>query len=336
MPKVKRKPVLVTGGAGCIGLQVCKQLIEDDVPVRLFDLGEQIVRVRSAIPDGVKFFYGSILDSSSIREAMDGCGSVIHLAALLGVKRTETNRLRCLEINIEGTKKLLDCATQHGVKRFVFASSSEVYGEPLKNPVTEDAMTQGKSVYAISKLSGEELCKGYAQRFPGFLPIILRLFNTYGPYQAAQFVLPRFILNAARGKPLTINGRGDQLRSYCYVGDIACGIVKALSARLASGETINLGNGNACISIEALAKLIISLLGKHDVKIQYRRDFEKADRDREREVHKRYCSTEKARKLLGYVPKVSLEEGIRRIAESASIFEKWESTESPYLVDEMT
>jgi UDP-glucose 4-epimerase len=284
----------------------------------------------------VKVFYGSILDVSSIREAMDGCGSVIHLAALLGVRRTEVNRLRCLEINVDGTKRVLDCAIQHRIQRFVFASSSEVYGEPLENPITEDTMTQGKTVYAVSKLAGEELCIGYAQRYPDFEHVILRFFNAYGPYQAAQFVLPRFIYNAMTGKPIVINGSGDQVRSYCYSEDTGRGVVEALLRTEATGQIINLGSSERPISLKELADLVIAAGGNPNVEIRYAEDFTSTDRHADREIHRRYCSGDKARRLLGFAPKTSLEDGIRRIIESQSVFEKWESTELPYLIDEMT
>lgn len=329
-------PVLVTGGAGCIGIQVVRELDRRGIEVHVLDLGEQIARVRQALPTRVKVFYGSILDVSSIREAMDGCGSVIHLAALLGVRRTEVNRLRCLEINVDGTKRVLDCAIQHRISRLVFASSSEVYGEPLENPITEDTMTQGKTVYAISKLAGEELCIGYAQRYPGFEPVILRFFNAYGPYQAAQFVLPRFIYNALASKPIVINGSGDQVRSYCYSEDTARGVVDALFSRQASGQVINLGSGERPISLKELADLVLAVSGRSDVEIRYAGDFTGSDRQADREIHHRYCSGDKAKRLLSFEPTIRLEEGIRRIIELNSIFEKWESTELPYLIDEMT
>lgn len=329
-------PVLVTGGAGCIGIQVVRELDRRGIEVHVLDLGEQIARVRQALPQRVKVFYGSILDVSSIREAMDGCGSVIHLAALLGVRRTEVNRLRCLEINVDGTKRVLDCAIQYRIKRFVFASSSEVYGEPLENPITEETMTQGKTVYAISKLAGEELCIGYAQRYPGFEYAILRFFNAYGPYQAAQFVLPRFIHNAMSGKPIVINGSGDQVRSYCYSEDTGRGVVDALFRPEAAGQVINLGSSDRPISLKELADLVISINGNPRLEIRYAGDFAGTDRHADREIHRRYCSGDKARRLLGFSPRTSLEDGIRRIIDLNSIFEKWESTELPYLVDEMT
>lgn len=331
-----KAPVLVTGGAGCIGIQVCRELDRRGIEVHLLDLGEQIARVRKALPQKAKIFYGSILDISSIREAMDGCGAVIHLAALLGVRRTEVNRLRCLEINVDGTKRVLDCAIQHRIKRLVFASSSEVYGEPTENPITEETITQGKTVYAVSKLAGEELCIGYAQRYPEFEPVILRFFNAYGPYQAAQFVLPKFIQNAMTGKPIVINGSGDQIRSYCYAEDTARGVVEALLRPEAVGQVINLGNSDRPISLKQLADLVIKASGNSSVEIKYAADFQGTDRHASREIHRRYCSGEKAKQLLGFESRVSLEEGIRRIIEMNSIFEKWESTELPYLIDEMT
>lgn len=329
-------PVLVTGGAGCIGIQVCRELDRRGIEVHLLDLGEQIARVRKALPEKAKVFYGSILDVSSIREAMDGCGAVIHLAALLGVRRTEVNRLRCLEINVDGTKRVLDCAVQHRIKRLVFASSSEVYGEPMENPITEETITQGKTVYAVSKLAGEELCIGYAQRYPEFEHVILRFFNAYGPYQAAQFVLPKFIQNAMTGKPIVINGSGDQIRSYCYSEDTGRGVVEALLRPEAGGQVINLGNSDRPISLKELAALVVNASGNPSVAIKFAGDFQGTDRHASREIHRRYCSGEKAKRLLGFESRVTLEDGIRRIIEMNSIFEKWESTELPYLIDEMT
>ncbi len=329
-------PVLVTGGAGCIGIQVCRELDRRGIEVHLLDLGEQIARVRQALPPKAKVFYGSILDVSSIREAMDGCGAVIHLAALLGVRRTEVNRLRCLEINVDGTKRVLDCAVQHRIKRLVFASSSEVYGEPIENPITEETITQGKTVYAVSKLAGEELCIGYAQRYPEFEHVILRFFNAYGPYQAAQFVLPKFIQNAMTGKPIVINGSGEQIRSYCYSEDTGRGVVEALLRPEAGGQVINLGSSDRPISLKDLADLVVKASDNPSVEIKYAGDFQGTDRHASREIHRRYCSGDKAKRLLGFESRVSLEDGIRRIIEMNSIFEKWESTELPYLIDEMT
>ena len=303
------KKVLVTGGAGCIGIEVCEELTARGIPVRLFDLPEK------TIPSNLEVFLGSILDCSSLRDAMVGCDAVIHLAAYLGVWRTEENRLRCIEVNINGTKNVLDCAVQHRVKKLVFSSSSEVYGEPLENPVTEDSITQGKSVYAVSKLAGEELCKAYSQKYPELSYVILRYFNTYGLNQRPYFVLPKFIKNVMEDKPPVIYGDGTQVRSYCYASDTARATVDALLT--VNGQILNIGNGNTPISLIDLAWAVINASGRH-IEPEFM-EFVDSDRTEGREVFTRYCNTEKARKMLGFMPRVSLEEGIRRVIENRKI-----------------
>ena len=253
---------------------------------------------------------------------------------MLGVKRTEVNKLRCLEINIEGTKNVIDCCIQHRVKKIVFASSSEVYGEPFENPVNEKTPTQGKTVYAVSKLAAEELCKGYAQRYP-LDYTILRYFNTYGQYQTAQFVLPKFILNALNGRPPIIYGDGDQLRSFCYASDTADGTVRALLSDKASGEVFNIGNSQQKMSLKELANLVLEVTHK-DKRITpvFKKGFIGADRVATREINIRYCNISKAKEILGYEPKVDLVTGIKKLSEPGVIFEKWETTELPYLQEE--
>ncbi len=327
--------VIVTGGAGCIGLEVCKQLSQRGVEVRLFDLPEQILRVKHVIPSAVKISYGSILDPSSLRDAMEGCDAVIHLAAMLGVRRTELNKLRCLDINVEGTKEILEYAVTHRLKKIVFASSSEVYGEPLQNPVNEQAPTLGSSVYAISKLMGEALCKAYAQRYPRLSYVILRYFNTYGPFQTAQFVIPKFVAGVLKDQPPTIYGNGSQKRSYSHVNDVARATVEALLREEADSHIFNIGNGERPIDLWELAHLVISVAGKPNKLVPlHQPDYNFTDRTADREISHRVCDTSKAREVLEVKPHVPLEEGLRLLLESGNIFERWETTELPYLQDD--
>ena len=301
----------------------------------MFDLPEQIVRVEKHISHKVKIEYGSVLDCSSLRDAMANCDSVIHLAAYLGVRRTETNKLRCLEININGTKNVLDCAVQHGVKKVIFASSSEVYGEPIENPITEKTITQGKTVYAITKLAGEELCKAYSQRYPQLSYTILRYFNTYGPFQIAQFVIPKFIRNVMENKPPVIYGNGLQLRGYCYVSDTAWATVEALLSDNTDGQIFNIGNSDTLSSLVDLAEIVIDVCGKKDtLTIKMQGNFENTDRDKEREIYKRYCDTTKIRDVLGFVPKVSLEDGIKNVVKCGNLQPKWGTTDLNYILDD--
>lgn len=327
--------VLVTGGAGLIGMHACAELRRRGAAVRLFDLPEQIERVRDHIEPGIEVIYGSILDQSSLRDAMRGCTAVVHLAAYLGVRRTETNRLRCMEINVNGTQNVLDCAVQDGLRRIVFASSSEVYGEPVDNPVRETTMTQGKTVYAISKLAGEELVKAYNGRYPELGYCILRFFNTFGPYQVAQFVIPKFIRSAMAGKAPVIYGDGRQKRSYCYAGDSGWAVAEAVMRAGAAGHTLNIGNSDNVATLTDLARLVIELCGRSGaLEPVVREAFENTDRTRDREVFERLCDIGKARELLGYDPKVTLAEGIAKVIEHGLIHPRWATSDIDYTVDD--
>ena len=316
--------ILVTGGAGLIGLEVCKQLAESRHEVCLFDLRKPILRINQFLPDksNIKIFYGSILNPDHLRSAMIGCDAVIHLAALLGVKRSEEERLSCLEINIDGTKNVLDCAVQQKVKKVVFSSSSEVYGEPLKNPITEEAITQGKTIYAVTKLVGEEFCKAYKQEHDLDF-VILRYFNCYGPFQTAQFVLPKFIKNVRENRPPVIYGNGKQVRSYTFVSDTARATILAVLSKKANGEIINIGNGDSPINLKDLAELVIRIGGKQKKFKPEFRGFENSDRNKKREIVKRFCDSRKAERILNWKPKISLREGIK-IVFNSHLFNLWE------------
>ena len=331
----KYRKVLVTGGAGCIGMPVCEELLKNDVKVVLFDLYEQISLVEKHINNNVEIYYGSILDDSSLRDAIRGCDAIIHLAAYLGVRRTEINSLRCLDININGTKKVLDAGIQAGIQKIVFASSSEVYGEPLKNPITETDLTQGKTVYAVSKLAGEEMIKAFANEYQNLNYSILRYFNTYGPYQIAQFVVPKFIRSVLAGKSPVIYGDGGQQRSYCYSTDTARATVEALLNDKANGQVLNVGNSDALISLSELADLVINLCDKKGkVEAITRNSFEKTDRTFSREIITRYCDTEKIMNILGYYPEVSLKEGIEKVIKYGVIQPRWATSERDYTIDD--
>lgn len=315
--------ILVTGGAGLIGIEVCRQLVKRGIAVNVLDLGEQLGRTASSLPKEVEVFYGSILDASTLRRAARNCDAVIHLAALLGVKRTESDRLRCLEVNIEGTKQVLEYSLQDGSKKFVFASSSEVYGEPLENPLTEKSVTQGKTVYAVTKLAGEELCKAYTQKY-GVRHTILRYFNCYGPYQTAQFVVPKFIKNVQQDKPPVIYGSGKQVRSYVHVEDTAAATIEALFSDSTDGEILNIGGGVHPVSLVELAETVLKVAGKENtLKPEFLGSFDKSDRTADREINNRWCDSSKAMNILHWQAKIGLADGIRKVMDNGVIFENW-------------
>ena len=310
--------VLVTGGAGSIGLEVARKLIEESHDVTILDLAEQIERF--TIPEATKVFKGSILDSVAIHHALRGNEYVVHLAARLGVKRTEVERLACLNININGMVNILEASVKEGVKKILFSSSSEVYGEQAKMPITEESPVNPISVYAVTKLAGEEYLKAYKKQY-GLDYTILRFFNVYGPGQVGQFVMKKFIDAVKQDESPQIYGGGEQIRCFCHVKDAANGVVRALFSPQTGEEIINIGNDTEQVTMLELAEKVISLSGKdlrpHNI------SFSQSDRDAEREIFHRIPSIEKAKKLLDYNPRITIEEGIKELLWSKDNSSDW-------------
>ena len=317
------RQALVTGGAGMIGLAVVNRLHASGMQVRILDLDGQQRRVKSFIPAGVAFYAGTIMDESVLTSAIAGCDLVIHLAAILGVRRTEQQPLACLDVNITGTRKVLQASADQGVKKFVFASSSEVYGEPIENPLTETSLTQGRTIYAVSKLAGEELCKAF-YRDCGLKYCLLRYFNCYGPCQVAQFVVPRFVRSVLEDRPPIVYGDGRQMRSYTYVSDAAAATVSAAISKEADNEVFNISNGSELVNLVDLADLVIRIGGRDSVLNPIiHNHFDDADRKPEREIYERYSDSLKLRHVLGWSPQVSLECGIHEVFQRGTLFDDW-------------
>ena len=323
------KKVFVTGGAGFIGRAVVRRLLESGSDVVAFDLAEQLelhrdTMARLSALGNLELADGTILDKRRLQTKVAGCDAVIHLAAMLGVRRTEENKLSCLQINITGSECVLDTCATHNVSRVLLASSSEVYGEPIKNPISEVDITQGKTVYAVSKLASEELIKGYHQLFPNLQYTILRFFNTYGEGQVTQFVLAKFVHAVLSGKNPVVYGDGQQLRGYGHVDDVSKGVVDLLWNPKAYNNTYNLGNSQEVFTLEQLAQKTIDILApEKGLEDEILGDFEGTDRHASREIHNRICNTTRAKTDIGFVPKIGIEEGIQRIAEHGTFQLDW-------------
>ena len=304
--------VLVTGGGGFIGSSVARCLLSNGVDVRIIDIMESNI-------NGVEKIKGSILDQNVVSEAVRGCDAVIHLAAMLGVRKTEIERLDCLNINIVGTVNILEACVKDGIKRIVFSSSSEIYGEPDITPIKEESEKKPKSVYALTKLISEEYLAAYHKRY-GLNYSIIRFFNVYGIGQVAEFVLPRFVKAVLEDNSPVVYGSGDQVRSFCYMDDAAKGVYLALTKDEANGEVFNIGNDEE-ISMTDLARKVIEISGK-DTKIQYV-NMAEADRSEGRDILFRKPDISKARKLIGYSPQVCLDDGIRKLINHGNIPGSW-------------
>ena len=314
----QNKLILVTGGGGFIGSNMVRFLAQQGLKVRAFDLSEQISE--NPPPPGVEVYRGSILDANNVANATHGCDYVIHLAAMLGVKRTETKKLDTLNINIQGTVNILAECVKEKIKKIVFASSSEVYGDQVKLPISEENPLSPKSIYAVTKLAGEEYVKAYNNRY-GLEYSIVRFFNVYGPAQVAEFVMPRFIKRVLDNKPPRVYDRGDQIRSFCYVDDVVKGIFLALINNKASSEIFNIGNDKEPITVRDLAYKVISIAGKN-FEPEYV-TIDNSDRTAERDILKRIPDISKARRVLGYEPEIPLSVGISKVMEHGNIEGSW-------------
>jgi UDP-glucose 4-epimerase len=206
------------------------------------------------------------------------------------------------------------------VEKIIFGSSSEVYGDIHKNNIKEANPVSPKSVYGVSKLAGEEYCKAYYQRY-GLKACIVRFCNIYGPGQVVQFVIPRYCRSALADEPLTVYGDGKQIRAFCNVRDAAKGVIKALEYDNDKPEIFNIGNSNNAITMKELAELVIRISGKK-IGIKFL-DFKDSDRSEDREIFKRIPSIEKARRLIGYEPTVTLEEGIKDMLSNPDLKDEW-------------
>ena len=292
--------VLVTGGSGLIGSTIVRRLLDIGHDVGVFD-------IKKTKHQDCDYFDGDITDPDITKNVVKGYDVVIHLAATLGVINTETNPVRTLDTNMGGTKNVLEGCKVHGVKKIIFSSSSEVYGEPTKIPINERDKPIPITTYGVAKFAAEEYIKAYSRNFDlGYT--IFRLFNVYGDEQAVDWVVPEFVSKAIQDQDIIIHGDGSQTRCFCHVSDIANAFTLALEK--ADREIINVGNNSEPISIKDLALKIIKLTNSKS-KLKFL-PFEESKRNRN-EIMKRMPDIEKARMKLGYEPAISLEEGIMKV-----------------------
>ncbi|PCI94839.1 MAG: epimerase [Flavobacteriales bacterium] len=254
--------ILVTGGAGNVGSALVEELIRDSnnyvVVVDNLQTGSRD-KLPIANYDNLKFIQCDVNIEDEITSVFHtfSFDYVFHYAALVGVKRTLKNPLSVLD-DIDGIKNIMNLSKNTGVKRVIYSSSSEVYGEPVEYPQNEETTPLNSRLpYAIVKNIGEAFLKSYQQEF-GLDYTVFRFFNTYGPKQAKDFVISKFINAALKNEDITIYGNGSQTRTFCYVENNINASVAAAFSDLGKNKTINIGS-NVETSVLDLAKLIIKL-----------------------------------------------------------------------------
>ncbi len=291
--------ILVTGGNGFIGHTLVRHLLNEGNEVKVID----IKPIKFSHPK-LEFVGKSVLDD--IRWDMRDCDMVYHLAAELGVINSDKKPLNTLAVNIDGTVNVFRCALGTSVKKIVYTSSSEVYGEPREIPIKEDSPKSPVSIYGVSKLTAEMYARGYVQEY-GMDINPVRLFNVYGPGQGFEWVIPLFIQKVLGNQSPLVFGDGSQVRCFTYITDIVNGM-EMVRKKGAKGEAYNIANTDQ-ITMKELAELIIRISGKKlSPKIT---GFGKETRAKEREIMKRVPSIGKL-KALGWKPEINIEEGIKR------------------------
>lgn len=305
----KEKKVLVTGGCGFIGRYIVAKLLEFDADVTVFDCNSVESPVRH--DPRVNLIREDVRNFEELKKATRGQHYVFHLAAALGVEKIVDIPLQVLEVNLGGTINALRAAAENGVERFLYTSSSEVYGQPRKTPIAEEDLTAPISTYGVSKLAAESYCAAFYKEH-GLKYTTVRLFNIYGPGQTEKFVMPLFISRVMQKSPPIIHGNGKQSRSYTFITDAIDGILRAGSHDDAVGEIFNIGNDEE-ITINELAEYIINISG-NNLKPIYK-PFGDGIRVENRDVQRRQPDISKARDMLNFAVQVPWQEGVKRFRE---------------------
>jgi UDP-glucose 4-epimerase len=291
---------LVTGGAGFIGSNIVRRLLEQGgQPVVLDDLSSGYKE--NLLPD-VKFFKGDVRDRATVEKAMAGCNVVIHLAASVGNKRSIDDPLTDAGINVLGTLNILDAARKQGIQRIVFSSSAGIFGELKTLPIAEDHPQDPDSPYGASKLAAEKMCLVYNKLY-GMRNVCLRYFNVYGlnqRYDAYGNVIPIFANRLLKGYPLTIYGDGEQTRDFVNVVDVAAANIASAISPDACG-VFNIGSGTR-VTVNELARLIQAAAGT-EVGKEYAPM-------RPGDVRDSLADIRAAKKAIGFDPRMGLEQGL--------------------------
>lgn len=297
---------LVTGGAGFIGSRIARRLLEAGLEVAVID--DLSMGRREKVPEGAEFHHASILDRGALRRALAGVDIVFHNAAKVSIRNSFDDIYGDTETNVLGTVSVLREAGKAGIRKFIFASSMAVYGDGARLPVAEAGPVEPISPYGAGKLAGETYVRQLS-RYYGFESVVLRYFNTYGPGQTLTpyvGVMTIFITNLLQGRPPLVFGTGEQVRDFVHVDDVAEANILAM-ARPIDGAVINVGSGKGT-SVNAVAALLTDRLAPGLEPVYAPLPLG--------EPRDSVADITRARRLLGFAPKGTLERSVAPLIES--------------------
>ena len=304
-----KQKILITGGAGFIGSHLAEALAPQYDVVLFDNLRRNSLRYfgDDALPDGVTFVEGDVLDAAMLRQAMEDADIVLHLAAIAGVSSYYSESSKTLRVNIFGTLNVLESMLATGTKQLIDFSTSEVYGARAEN-VSElsthciGPVHEKRWVYAVSKLASEHLALRYGEEH-GLRCSCIRPFNVYGPRQTGEGAISNFCESLIAGRPLTIYGDGQDRRAWCFVSDLVDGTLRVVQTPDAAGKAFNIGNPSQVVTTTDLAELLIEVHGSGT--IQFRESTHAPIQFRSPDIAR-------AQAILKYEPAVELEEGLSR------------------------
>jgi UDP-glucose 4-epimerase len=302
--------VLVTGGAGFIGSNLARGLLERGDTVRVLDNFSTGLRENlGGLEDDVEIVEGELRSYERVHNATRGVEVVFHQGALPSVPRSLQDPLTTSAVNVEGTLNVLLAARDEGVHRVVFASSSSVYGNAGGLPRREDAHPDPIAPYGVAKLAAERYCVSFSRVYE-LETVALRYFNVFGPRQnpASQYaaVVPKFIAAVAAGEPVPVEGDGEQSRDFTFVANVVDANLLAADAPDVSGRILNVGAGGSH-TVNELADTIGRLLERTVERVRLP--------PRPGDVRESWADISEARRLLRYEPRIGFEEGLRTTAD---------------------
>jgi len=301
--------ILVSGGAGFIGSNLVKRLLKDGHEVIVLD---NLLRGNKLDKDSfekIKFIRGDVRDFAAVSEAMRNCDAVYHFAAVLGVDIVADQPVETMDVEVIGTRNMVEAAAANNVKYFLYASTSGIYSHSaiVKSALSEDVLVDPRTSYAMAKRYNEiYLAAHHKER--GLNVISLRFFNVYGHNQDNRMVVPRFFEQAIKDEEITVFGTGNQTRDFTYIDDTVEACVSLLG--LSGAHIINIANEKEW-NITTLAEKIIKIT-KSKSEIKY---IESPAKRYDYEVERRVGSSGKLKELVNYKPSTELEDGLQKIFE---------------------